>query len=164
MAFADCIAISKIHAVFIKRNAACTNLAGVINSIEQLDKETLKTRQFLLFEKEAEAILDTLKKENTLMIQAMMTQKEKISSDAAFLADQESIRETIFKAVNCMDAYRSLLEVANLAPMLAQQQQAAAQSAEMSDIMRQLLATQATLAEIGKANADTAKKQVDAIN
>ena len=100
MAFADCIAISKIHAVFIKRNAACTNLAGVINSIEQLDKVSLKTRQFMLFEKEAEAILDTIRKENTLMIQAMMTQKEKISSDSAFLADQESIRETIFKAVN----------------------------------------------------------------
>ena len=33
----------------------------------------------------------------------------------------------------------------------------------MSEIMRQLLATQATLAEIGKTNADTAKKQVDAI-
>ena len=62
-----------------------------------------------------------------------------------------------------MDAYRSLLEVANLVPTLAQQQQAAAQSAEMSDIMRQLLATQATLAEIGKTNTDTAKKQVDAI-
>ena len=89
MAFADCLGISKINAVYIRRNAACLNLAGVISNIEQLDKETLKTRQFLLLEKEAETLLETLKKENILLIQAMMTQIYHVSSDSAFTADQE---------------------------------------------------------------------------
>ena len=163
MAFADCLGISKINAVFIRRNAAYLNLAGVINNIEQLDRENLKTRQFLYLEKEAETLLETLKKENTLLIQAMMTQMSNVSSDSAFTADQESFRSTTFKAVSAMDSYRSLLEAANLVPSLAQQQQVAAHSSEMTELLKQLLKTQNALTEIGKKQTEVAKMQVDAI-
>ena len=163
MAFADCLGISKINAVFIRRNAAYLNLAGVINNIEQLDRENLKTRQFLYLEKEAETLLETLKKENTLLIQAMMTQMSNVSSDSAFTADQESFRSTTFKAVSAMDSYRSLLEAANLVPSLAQQQQVAAHSSEMTELLKQLLKTQNALTEIGKKQTEVAKLQVDAI-
>ena len=163
MAFADCVKIPKIHAVFIRRNAAVMNLHSSISNIGQLDKTEPKLRQFLALEKEAELQLEAVKKENTLLIQLMMSQIETVSSDAAFTADQTSIRSASLNAINAIDEYRTLLEDKGLVQTLAQQQQAVAPSAEMTDLLRQLLKTQSVLTDIGKSQADSTKRQVEAI-
>ena len=163
MAFADCVKIPKIHAVFIRRNAAVMNLHSSISNIGQLDKTEPKLRQFLALEKEAELQLEAVKKENTLLIQLMMSQIDTVSSDAAFTADQTSIRSASLNAINAIGEYRTLLEYKGLVQTLAQQQQAVAPSAEMTDLLRQLLKTQSVLTDIGKSQADSTKRQVEAI-
>ena len=166
-AFADSLGHAKINAAHIRRNAVLLDLNSALRSIRQLDKENPKVRIFLNLEKEVESLLSKVKSENNMMVQLMLSASSDVSSDSNFTTDQSSVNSATLVAIQTVDDFRTILEEKGLVPTLQEEQAAAtaggAVSGDFSDVMKQLSKNLLTLTEIGKQQADSGKKQAEAL-
>ena len=101
-----------------------------------------------------------------MMVQLMLSASSDVSSDSNFTTDQSSVNSSTLAAISTVDEYRTILESKGLVPSLAEEQ--AAQAAvtvpgDFSDFVKQLSKNLATLTEIGKQQADSSKKQAEAL-
>ena len=108
--FLDLIKSSKIEAVYLQKHAALADMARNFKMINDLDKETPNARTYSRVESYANTALEKLKTTNNELDMMLIKSNLNLTTDEAYISDQEHDRRQVFKLITAMDDYIQLLK------------------------------------------------------